>query len=264
MTGMGRSVGGPVGAQHSRPSSRSSLPSRTPAMAGVPRLVIYARDLTFSEDDKLGRGGFGVVYRGVFKGRPVAVKVAHPSEELAPHEQFIEVLREVEPMFHLRHPNIVEFLGVCAADEKHGLMIVTELCECGSLDKYLAKNRPLPPDVRDRFVREICEGVQYLHDHGIAHLDLKPGNILLAKYLVIKISDFGMTRNTQRTTSSFAGGGTYNFMSPETMNPEKLVKPSTKSDIWTLGGILSELHGGQRIHKSTCQTHYEMVADRDA
>ncbi|CEM30732.1 unnamed protein product [Vitrella brassicaformis CCMP3155] len=195
------------------------------AASKVPRLVIYAKDLTFSEDDKLGRGGFGVVYRGVFRGRPVAVKIAHPSEELDMHEQFIEVLREVEPMQHLRHPNIVEFLGVCAADKKHGLMIVTELCEGGSLAAYLATNRPLKPEVRDRLIREICEGVQYLHDHGIAHLDLNPANILLTEGLVAKISDFGMTRNTQRTTSSFAGGGTYNFMSPEGLDPEKRGPP---------------------------------------
>jgi len=64
------------------------------------------------------------------------------------------VLKEAFPMAQLRHPNIVQLLGVCR-DDKHGLMIVLELCEGGSLADYLAKHGPLPPDVRDRSVR-VC------------------------------------------------------------------------------------------------------------
>ncbi|CEM06972.1 unnamed protein product [Vitrella brassicaformis CCMP3155] len=167
----------------------------------VPRLLIKARDLTVS-DKKLGGGAFGTVYQGKWKGLDVAVKITNMEElrEASPltGEELTETdaLSEAQEMQHLRHPNIVQFLGVCM-DAKHGLMIVTELCQGGSLDKYLVKNRPLPLDVRDRFVREICEGVQYLHNHGILHRDLKPGNILLGEHLVIKISDFGMTRNVQ-------------------------------------------------------------------
>ncbi|CEM06993.1 unnamed protein product [Vitrella brassicaformis CCMP3155] len=208
-------------------------------MAATSRLVIRARDLTV-EDKRLGSGGFGVVLRGVWRGQPVAVKVTNMEklrEETRETGQEVDddelmagamedALIEAEPMLSLRHPNIVRLLGVCA-DKKHGLMIVTELCEGGSLASYLAKNGPPPPDVRDRFVREICEGVQYLHDHGILHRDLKPGNILLAEYLVIKISDFGMTRNVQVTSSSSAGGikGTVNYMSPEALDPDNLGSP---------------------------------------
>ncbi|CEM06973.1 unnamed protein product [Vitrella brassicaformis CCMP3155] len=183
----------------------------------VPRLLIRARDLTVG-DKKLGVGAFGIVYQGKWNGLDVAVKItkmeklreASPltGEELTDSELMAgameDVLSEAQEMLYLRHPNIVQFLGVCT-DAKHGLMIVSELCKGGSLDKYLAKNRPLPPDVRDRFVREICEGVQYLHDHDIVHRALKPGNILLGERLVIKISDFGMTRNVQVTLSSSAG-----------------------------------------------------------
>ncbi|CEM06989.1 unnamed protein product [Vitrella brassicaformis CCMP3155] len=205
----------------------------------VPRLLIRARDLTVG-DKKLGGGAFGIVYQGQWKGLDVAVKITNmeklreaaplTGEELTDSELMAsameDVLSEAQEMQHLRHPNIVQFLGVCT-DGKHGLMIVSELCKGGSLDKYLAKNRRLPLDVRNRFVREICEGVQYLHDHGILHRDLKPGNILLAEYLVIKISDFGMTRNVQVTSSSAADGikGTSNYMSSEALDPDNCGPP---------------------------------------
>ncbi|CEL96908.1 unnamed protein product [Vitrella brassicaformis CCMP3155] len=228
----------------------------------VPRLLIRARDLTVG-DKKLGGGAFGIVYQGKWNGLDVAVKItkmeklreASPltGEELTDSELMAgameDVLSEAQEMLCLRHPNVVQFLGVCT-DAKHGLMIVSELCKGGSLDKYLAKNRPLPLDVRDRFVRKICEGVQYLHDHDIVHRALKPGNILLGEHLVIKISDFGMTRNVQVTSSSFAGGikGTPNYMSPESLDPDNLGKPSMEADIWAVGCIIAQLFGGQQMH----------------
>ncbi|CEM24782.1 unnamed protein product [Vitrella brassicaformis CCMP3155] len=228
-------------------------------MAANPRLLIRARDLTINENDKpLGSGGFGVVYKGLWKGRPVAVKIMNVDKlradasrgtgEDVDDEDLMagameDILAEAQEMQHLRHPNIVEFLGVCT-HRKYGLVIVTELCEGGSLEQYLAKNRPLKPDVRDKFVREICEGLQYLHDNGIMHRDLKPGNLLLGQGLTIKISDFGMTRSIQRTTTVAGGGGTPNYMSPESLKDE-LEKLSEKDDIWALGGILAELFGGR-------------------
>ncbi|CEM23315.1 unnamed protein product, partial [Vitrella brassicaformis CCMP3155] len=157
--------------------------------------------------------------------------------------QFMEVLKEALPMIQLRHPNIVQLLGICR-DDKHGLMIVIELCEGGSLASYLAKNRPLPPDVRDRFAKQICEGVQYLHDNQVVHRDLKPENILLDEGHNIKISDFGMIRSSDRKTTLTAVGGTPNFMPPEGFDVD-LDKLSAKADIWALGGILGQIHGGR-------------------
>mmetsp|Transcript_25653 Transcript_25653/g.63623 ORF Transcript_25653/g.63623 Transcript_25653/m.63623 type:complete len:707 (+) Transcript_25653:303-2423(+) len=152
-----------------------------------------------------------------------------------------EVLSEAGHFMHLNHPNIVRFLGICS--DQRGLLIVTELCEGGSLASYLAKHKPLSPELRGKFAREICEGVQYLHRMGIIHRDLKPGNLLLGEGLVVKISDFGMTRNTQRTTKTSTRGGTHAYMGPEAYD-EKLGDLTAASDIWSLGGILTEVHGG--------------------
>ncbi|CEM23290.1 unnamed protein product [Vitrella brassicaformis CCMP3155] len=205
-------------------------------------LVIDPKDLTVG-DKELGSGGFGVVFRGELRGRPVAVKIYKGNEELDRESQFMEVLREALPMIQLRHPNIVQLLGICRHD-KHGLMIVIELCEGGSLASYLAKNGPLPPDVRDRFAKQICEGVQYLHDNHIVHRDLKPENILLDKGHNIKISDFGMIRSSDRKTTLTAVGGTPNFMPPEGFEVD-LDKLTVKAAIWALGRILGQIHGGR-------------------
>jgi len=109
-------------------------------MAANPRLLIRARDLKFNENDKpLGSGGFGVVYKGLWKGRPVAVKIMNVDKlradasrgtgEDVDDEDLMagameDILAEAQEMQHLRHSNIVEFLGVCT-HRKYGLVIVT-------------------------------------------------------------------------------------------------------------------------------------------
>ncbi|CEM07005.1 unnamed protein product [Vitrella brassicaformis CCMP3155] len=226
-------------------------------------LLIDPKDLTVS-DKELGSGGFGIVRRGELRGRPVAVKIYKGHEELDRESQFMEVLRKALPMTKLDHPNIVRLLGVCR-DDKHGLMTVIELCEGGSLASYLASHGPLPLDVRDKFTKQICEAVKYMHDNHIVHRDLKPENILVghdrdppmrgSDFLLshsskldeghnIKLSDFGMIRSAQRKTTLTAVGGTPNYMPPEGFDTD-LDKLTAKADIWALGGILGEIHGGR-------------------
>ncbi|CEL98401.1 unnamed protein product [Vitrella brassicaformis CCMP3155] len=209
--------------------------------------VIRPNDPTV-EDKILGQGGEGTVYRGVWRSPDgnisVAVKTFKANEELDEGSQFMEVLEEFLPMLPLCHPNIVRVHGVCKHD-KYGLVIVTELCTGGSLASYLAKHGAPPPERRDRFMREICEGVQYLHDKKIIHGDLKPENILLTEGLVIKILDFGISRGAERKTTVTTVAGTFYYMPPEGIEPE-LGKLTTKADIWAVGGVAIELHGGRR------------------
>jgi len=147
-------------------------------------------------------------------------------------------------------------------------MIISELCEGGSLQSFLERTKgPLPANLRDKFAKQICEGVQSFHDKNIVHRDLKPGNILVTKEEDIKITDFGLVIDLNRTASAqggdrqmrgtrcrresgyvsmctlaSAGAGTRLYMAPEAfaLNAENL---TTKADIWALGIIILELHG---------------------
>jgi serine/threonine protein kinase len=93
-------------------------------------------------EEVIGNGAFGKVYRAMLWGQPVAVKMLRPSEKVDTADIAELITKEAEIMRSLRHPNIVEFMGV--AREKSGsIAIVTELLECGGLDEYLSKRKKL-------------------------------------------------------------------------------------------------------------------------
>jgi len=176
-------------------------------MAAALRLRIDRQNIRFSEADRLGAGGFGTVYKGLWKGQPVAIKVVNEEDrKIIPiHVLYDDVLKEVEPMLHIRHPYVITFLGICS-HETYGPMIISELCEGGSLQSFLERTKgPLPANLRDKFAKQICEGVQSFHDKNIVHRDLKPGNILVTKGEDIKITDFGLVIDLNRTVSAQGG-----------------------------------------------------------
>ncbi|CEM06999.1 unnamed protein product [Vitrella brassicaformis CCMP3155] len=213
-------------------------------MSAAPRLRIGRKDLTFNEADRLGRGGFGTVFKGMWKGQPVAVKVVDEDirQEIDRDDLYDEVLKEVEPMLHVKHPYVIKFLGICT-DKTYGPMIITELCEGGSLQSYLESGEPLSADLRAKFTKQICEAMQAFHDHGVVHRDLKPGNILVTKLFDLKITDFGLVIDLSKTLSTAQGGaGTFLYMAPEALdsNAKGL---TTAADIWAVGAIILQLHG---------------------
>jgi len=211
-----------------------------------PRLRIGPKELTctFSEADKLGGGTFGIVYKGKWKGHPVAVKVVAEGKRSQAdlNELYDDVLKEVEPLvLYLKHPNVIKFLGICS-HRTYGPIIVTELCEAGPLQAYLETGKPLPADLRDKFIKQICEGVQAFHNFDIVHRDLKPDNILVTKELIIRITDFGLVIDLSKTAMSVQGAaGTWLYMPPEALKTN--AKLTTKADMWAVGVIICQLHG---------------------
>ncbi|KAL2927912.1 hypothetical protein RDABS01_007238 [Bienertia sinuspersici] len=200
----------------------------------------------FDEDNKLGEGGFGSVYKGILESRQViAVKRLSTSSG----QGLEEFMTEVKVISKLQHRNLVKLLGCCIeGDEK---MLVYEYMPNKSLDAYLFNpldREHLSWEKRFNIIEGICRGLLYLHRDSrlrIIHRDLKPSNILLDEGLNPKISDFGMARifggnqdqaNTKRVV------GTYGYMSPEyTMGHF-----SEKSDVYSFGVILFEILSGRR------------------
>ncbi|KAM3379478.1 U-box domain-containing protein 52-like isoform X1 [Capsicum galapagoense] len=197
----------------------------------------------FAQSRKIGEGGYGPVYKCYLDHTPVAVKVLRPD---ATHgrQQFQQ---EIEVLSCIRHPNMVLLLGACP---EYGCLVY-EFMSNGSLDDRLfhrGKTPPLSWQQRFRIAAEIATGVLFLHQskpEPLVHRDLKPGNILLDRNFVSKISDVGLARLvppsvadtvTQYRMTSTAG--TFCYIDPEYQQTGML---GVKSDVYSLGIIFLQI-----------------------
>ncbi|PON95847.1 S-receptor-like serine/threonine-protein kinase [Trema orientale] len=205
-------------------------------------LELYVATKKFSE--KLGQGGFGTVFKGVFKdGGVVAVK------RLETKQGTKEFLREVETVGAIHHINLVRLIGFCA-NRKHR-MLVYEYMSKGSLDKWIFcgnTGTPLDWNTRKKIVMDIAKGLTYLHEecrYKIAHLDVKPHNILLDDNFNAKLSDFGLSKLIKRDESQVVTGarGTLGYLAPEWEHSRITVK----ADVYSFGILLLEIITGRKI-----------------
>uniref|UniRef100_A0A3P8VFW6 mitogen-activated protein kinase kinase kinase n=1 Tax=Cynoglossus semilaevis TaxID=244447 RepID=A0A3P8VFW6_CYNSE len=195
-------------------------------------------EIEFSEltlEEIIGIGGFGKVYRAVWRGSEVAVKAARrdPDEDEA---QTLESVRQEAKLFAmLNHPNIMALLGVCL--QEPNLCLVMEYARGGSLNRALAGKR-IPPCTLVDWAVQIARGMYYLHNQAIVpiiHRDLKSSNLILERIEMedlsnktLKITDFGLAREWHRTTKMSAAG-TYAWMAPEVIRSSMFSKGS---DVW--------------------------------
>ncbi|KAG8651674.1 G-type lectin S-receptor-like serine/threonine-protein kinase RKS1 isoform X2 [Manihot esculenta] len=214
--------------------------------------ILSATD-NFSLANKLGQGGFGLVYKGqLSNGREIAVKRLSKSSG----QGIKEFENEVLLMAKLQHQNLVKILGCCIQGEEP--MLVYEYMPNKSLDSFLFdETRRLILDWRKRFdiIIGIARGILYIHQDSrlrIIHRDLKTSNILLDKEMNPKISDFGLARvfkGDQSLEKTNKIAGTFGYMSPEYVVFGKF---STKSDVFSFGVILLEIVTGKK-NNSFCQ-----------
>ncbi|CAI0406961.1 unnamed protein product [Linum tenue] len=223
-------------------------------------ITIHEATDSFSPENKLGQGGFGLVYKGkLSNGQEVAIKRLSKNSR----EGLEQFKNEVFLIAKLQHRNLVKLHGCCIENlvKLHGCciedgeqMLVYEYLPYNSLDSLLFDDsQRLFLDWRKRFniIIGIARGVLYLHQDSrfrIIHRDLKPSNILLDAELNPKISDFGMARmldyhQTEGKTSRICG--TYGYMSPEYALFGRF---SVKSDVFSFGVILLETVAGRKIN----------------
>ncbi|KAM0855287.1 hypothetical protein ACQ4PT_049863 [Festuca glaucescens] len=221
----------------------------------------YLKEITnnFSDDQVLGQGGSGVVYKGVLhNGEMIAVKRIASSSRPGLEKQFEN---EVYHLMMLKHPNIVRYVGYCyearhVCTKYNGKHVFAEMAErllCleylpkGSLDNYLSdESSGHDWSTRYNIIEGICYGLCHLHenDKPIIHLDLKPANILLDDNMLPKVTDFGLSRPLdEQTISTASRAGTLGYMAPEYIHSGKL---TPKSDIFSLGVIILEVVTGHK------------------
>uniref|UniRef100_A0A3Q3G0H9 Mitogen-activated protein kinase kinase kinase n=1 Tax=Labrus bergylta TaxID=56723 RepID=A0A3Q3G0H9_9LABR len=208
--------------------------------------------IDFSEltlEEIIGVGGFGKVYRAVWRGFEVAVKAARRDPDEDPEQTLESVRQEAKLFAMLNHPNIMALLGVCLLEPN--LCLVMEFARGGALNRALAGKR-IPPCTLVDWAVQIARGMLYLHSQAIVpiiHRDLKSSNILILErvemedlsHKTLKITDFGLAREWHRTTKMSAAG-TYAWMAPEVIRSSTFSKGS---DIWSYGVLLWELLTGE-------------------
>lgn len=214
----------------------------------------------------IGQGSFGSVYLALHAvtGELMAVKqVELPSASgTAQTDQrktnMVEALKhEIGLLRDLKHKNIVQYLG-SNSDEQH-LNIFLEYVPGGSVATMLVNYGPLGESLIQNFVRQILQGLSYLHSRDIIHRDIKGANILVDNKGSVKISDFGISKRVDTSTLLNGGKkgaqrvslqGSVFWMAPEVVRQTAYTR---KADIWSLGCLIVEMFTGAHPHPTLSQ-----------
>lgn len=195
-------------------------------------------------DSPLGHGGMGEVFLGFHEvtGRAAALKVPYSGGGPARDSLLNRFAQEARLLSLFDHPSI---LPIYEVGESHGLpWFAMKLAEGGTLADYLNEHGPMTPARAAALLASISSAVQYAHDHGILHRDIKPHNILLDETDAPMLGDFGLARETDRQfdlSRSIAALGTPGYSAPEISRGRA---PSAEADIFSLGAVLYHLLAG--------------------
>jgi serine/threonine-protein kinase ULK/ATG1 len=220
-----------------------------------------AGDYTLYKKNKLGKGAFSSVYRGVYNGITnkyinkndyVAVKIINTYG--LNHKNFEIINNEINIMNFLKdnsHPNIIKCVDTFQSSKC--AYIVMEMCECGDLSSIMG--RPIKEKYVRLYFMQLIDGLQFLHSHDFIHRDIKPKNILLTNNKkILKIADFGFAKITKGSLIKEQICGSPLYMAPEIMNNDVY---NNQSDLWSVGLILYEMLYGVHPYEN-CKTLDEL------
>ena len=202
-------------------------------------------DDRFLITEVISRSGMAMIFKAqdLFNhNADVALKVPHLEYESDPGF-FMRFRREEEIGLKLDHPYVLKFISV--PGPKSRPYLVTEHLRGCTLAHLLKAMSPLPEKDAFRIASLLCEALQYLHDHGVIHRDLKPHNVMVGCDGSIRLLDFGLAKSDELRRVTFAGCtpamGTPDYMAPEQVQGKR---GDARTDIYSLGAMLYEMLTG--------------------
>ena len=217
---------------------RSKVQSRLSTRLDVEDLLLYR--------PSIGKGSYGTVYRGKYRGLEVACKMLNNQTDLT-NEELDGFYSEVGMFETLRHPCIVNFIGAITMPGSLGM--VTELCRYGSLCSAMKKYGPTvwTMGMKVKALYDCARAMDFLHQSSIIHRDLKPDNMLVSSLefhspVICKLSDFGTTKGTNsmiHEMSMTKGMGTPLYMAPEVMSGT--CDYTNKADVYSFGIMIASV-----------------------
>jgi serine/threonine protein kinase len=196
----------------------------------------------FSVDCEIGHGSFGLVHKALWRGTEVAVKRL-PRESITDPQILLEFMKEAFIMRQLRHPNVLQVLGVCTDPP----CIIMEYMPRGSLHQLIHNpSTSLDWPIVRKLAIEICRGMAYLHNCNppLIHRDLKPHNLLVDEMWRVKVCDFGLSRFWE-AKKDMTACGTPAYAAPEVLRNAAY---SVSADVYSFAMVLWELITRQPLY----------------
>ena len=225
------------------------------------------------EDEQLGKGGYGIVWKGKWRDLDVAMKAVEMPNNPSDLQR---VMLEKDIFLSLSHPSLVQCYGTSEQPAEPGpggrparLWIVLELCEYGSLDSVLRSTEyNVKPPRRLLWMRQVASGMGFLHERGVCHRDLKSANVLIDRHKHARMCDYGVSKlmgpnDTNKSRSAQHGPvsgppGTWEYMPPEALRGER--SNPRALDVYSYGVLLNEIASGQRPWAEVPQSRGKMFA----
>ncbi|TKW02281.1 hypothetical protein SEVIR_8G235200v4 [Setaria viridis] len=216
----------------------------------------------FSDGNRIGKGGFGSVYKGVLQdGQVVAIKRVYDTIDI---DGDIRLYDEINVSVDLKHKNITRPLGYChevtvvlishngkyVGAQQREMCFVAEYMANGSMEMIMNGSRFIDWSCRFKMIQGIAQGLHYLHEQRVVHMDIKPDNILFDSDMNPRINDFGLAKklDLDEKTSDTLDGTLY-YMAPEYMYQGIM---STKCDVYAFGiTLLGTIIGSMSMSSSS-------------
>ena len=210
-----------------------------PKLAGIAKFSVI-EELTITPRE-LGRGSYYTVYAAYHSGKPCVAKQMHPFLKQDKLEYFC---REINILSTIKHPSIVQFLGVYFMDKSQTPILVMEMMWKNLYDLLEEQPNQLFLLTKAHILYDVACGLQYLHSQKkpVVHRNLHPSKILLNENLNAKIADLGEAKQLEHASAQklSTAPGNLPYMAPETLWPKKL-KYDTKLDVFSLGCTIIHL-----------------------